>query len=174
MTLEPKQLDAQGKRAFENKKFTEAAEYFQLAANGYTQGRAGLLAAEMMNNASVAFLQAGKAQEALQAALSTDAVFASANDVKKQAMSLGNQAAALEALGRNDEAIEKYQQSADLFGQINEGDLRAMVLKSVAAIQLKTGKITESAFKMVGSLEVKDKPSIFERIVRFFLRFFVK
>ena len=37
--------------------------------------------------------------------------------------------------------------------------------------QLKSGKITESAFKMMGSLEAKKTPGIFERILRFFLRF---
>jgi tetratricopeptide (TPR) repeat protein len=171
MTHDPAHLEAQGKRAFENKNFTEAANYFQQAAEGYTLGRAGLQAAEMMNNASVAFLQANKPNEALKSALGTDEIFAGAKDIKRQAMALGNQAAALEALSRNDEAIEKYEQSADLFGQINEGDLRAMVMKSAAAIKLKTGKITDSAFKMMGSLDVKDNPSFFERILRFFMRF---
>jgi tetratricopeptide (TPR) repeat protein len=171
MTPDPAQLDAQGKRAFQNKKFIEAADLFQQAAKGYTLGRAGLLAAEMMNNASVAFLQAGKAHEALEAAQGTDEIFASANDIKRQAIALGNQAAALEELAKHDEAIEKYEQSANLFNQIGEGDLRAMVLKSSAAIKLKTGKITDSAFRMIGSLEAKNNPSFFERILKFLLRF---
>lgn len=171
MTPEPAQLDAQGKRAFENKNFSEAAALFEQAAKGYTLGRAGLLAAEMMNNASVAHLQAGNAQKAFEAAQDTDKVFAGANDIKKQAMALGNQAAALEELDKHDEAIAKYEQSANLFNQIGEGDLSAMVLKSSAAIKLKTGKITESAFRMIGSLEAKKNPSFFERILKFLLRF---
>ncbi|HRK88754.1 MAG TPA: hypothetical protein PK152_06445 [Anaerolineales bacterium] len=171
MTLEPHALDAKGKRAFENKDFAEAADYFKQAAEGYALGRAGLLAAEMRNNMSVALLQAGKSAEALEAALGTDEEFAAAKDVKRQAMALGNQAAALEGLHRYDEALQKYEQSAELFGQVNEGDLRAMVMKSAAAIKLKTGKITESAFKMMGSLDVKKTPGFFERILKFFLRF---
>lgn len=171
MSLEPHQLDDKGKQAFANKKFIEAAEYFRQAAEGYTLGRAGLKAAESKNNLSVALLQAGNAQEALEAALDTDKTFASANDVKRQAMAIGNQAAALEGLHRYDEAIEKYERSAELFGSVNEGDLRAMVMKSAAALKLKTGKITESAFKMMGSIDVKDNPTIFERIMKFFLRF---
>lgn len=171
MTLEPHQLDAEGKRAFENKDFEKAAEFFQQAAEGYTLGRSNLMAAEMQNNRSVALLQTGKAQEALEAALGTDDIFAGANDIKRQAMALGNQAAALEGLNRLDEAVEKYERSAELFGQVNEGDLRAMVMKSAAAIKLKTGKITESAFKMMGSLDVKQNPGFFERILKFFLRF---
>jgi hypothetical protein len=45
-----------------------------------------------------------------------------------------------------------------------------MVLKSAAAIKLKRGKVTDSAFKMIGSLEAKDKPSLFDRILRSLLR----
>ena len=171
MSLEPHQLDAKGKQAFAQKNFIEAAEYFRQAAEGYTLGRAGLQAAESKNNLSVALLQAGKAKEALEAALDTDKVFAGANDVKRQAMAIGNQAAALEWLHRYDEAIEKYEISADLFGTVNEGDLRAMVMKSAAALKLKTGKITEAAFKMMGSIDVKKNPTIFERIMKFFMKF---
>jgi hypothetical protein len=119
----------------------------------------------------VALFQAGKPQQALEAALGTDEVFGSANDAKRQAMSLGNQAAALEALDRTDEAIEKYERSAGLFREAGEGDMRAMVMKSIAAIRLKNGRLADSAFQMMGALEAKDKPSVFERILRFFLRF---
>ena len=171
MTLEPAQLSEQGKKAFENKKFDEAAELFRQAGEGYTLGRAGLMAAEMKNNMSVALLQAGRPQEALDAALGTDQIFESAKDIKRQGMAMGNQAAALEGLNRFDEAIAAYERSAELFAQAGEGDLRSMVMKSAAAIKLKTGKITDSAFKMMGSLDVKENLTFFERILKFFLRF---
>lgn len=171
MTIEPAQLAEQGKQAFRNKQFDESAELFRQAAEGFSLGRNGLLAAEMKNNMSVALLQAGKAQESLDAALGTELVFAGAKDIKRQGMALGNQAAALEALNRFDEAIAAYERSAELFAEAGEGDLRAMVMKSAAAIKLKTGKITESAFKMMGSLDAKENPGFFERILKFFLRF---
>lgn len=171
MNTEPAQLESQGKRAFADKKFDEAAELFRQAAEGYSLGRAGLMAAEMMNNVSVALLQAGKLQESLAAVLGTEKTFEEAKDVKRQAMALGNIAAALEGLNRYDEAIDAYERSAELFKQVDEGDMRAMVMKSAAAIKLKTGKVTESAFKMMGSLDAKKNPGFFERILRFFLRF---
>jgi len=171
MTLEPDQLAEQGKQAYKNKNFDEAVELFSQSADGYTLGNADLMSAEMRNNMSVALLQSGKPQESLNAALDTDQVFAGANDMKRQGMAFGNQAAALEALNRYDEAIEKYDLAARLFSQAGEGDLRALVMKSSAAIKLKTGKVTDSAFKMMGSLEAKDNPSFFERILKFFLRF---
>jgi tetratricopeptide (TPR) repeat protein len=167
---DPSKLAEEGKRAFEKKQFDQAADLFRQAAEGYTLGRAGLLAAEMKNNLSVSLLQAGKHQEALKAVLGTDQVFATANDLKRQAMALGNQAAALEALKRYNEAIASYEQSAGIFAQAGEGDMQAMVMKSAAALKLKTGKITDSAFKMMGALEAKQKPTLFERILRFLIR----
>ena len=171
MTLEPAQIADQGKQAFESKNFVEAAELFRQAAEGFTAGNSALMAAEMMNNMSVALLQAGRAKEALNAALGTDQIFADAKDIKRQGMAVGNQAAALDGLNRYDEAIAAFERSAELFAQAGEGDLRSMVMKSAAAIKLKTGKITDSAFKMMGSLDVKENPSFFERILKFFLRF---
>jgi tetratricopeptide (TPR) repeat protein len=171
MTLESSQLAEQGKQAFKNKNFDEAAGLFSQAAEGYTLSGDSLMSAEMQNNVSVALLQAGKPKESLAAALDTDQVFAGAKDIKRQGMALGNQAAALEALNRYDEATEKYDLAAQLFDQAGEGDLRAMVMKSSAAIKLKRGKVTDSAFKMMGSLDAKDNPSFFERILKFFLSF---
>lgn len=171
MTIEPADFADQGKRAFQEKKFEQAAELFERAAQGFSSGRNGVMAAEMQNNKSVALLQAGKAQQALDAVGNTDEYFAGANEIKRQAMALGNQAAALDALHRYDEAIAKYERSAGLFADVKDGEMRAMVLKSAAAIKLKTGKVTDSAFKMMGALDAKEKPSIFERFMRFVLRF---
>ena len=171
MTFEPNQLAEQGKQAFKNKNFDEAAELFNQAAEGYTIGGNGLMSAEMKNNVSVALLQAGKPQESLAAAQNTDQVFAEAKDIKRQGMALGNQAAALEVLHRYDEATEKYDLAAQLFDQAGEGDLRAMVMQSSAGIKLKKGRVTDSAFKMMGSLDAKDNPTFFERILKFFLSF---
>lgn len=170
MTLEPSQLESQGKRAFAEQRYHEAAELFRRAAEGYALARAGLHAAEMKNNMSVALLQAGKPQEALEAAQGTERVFEEANDKKRQAMALGNQAAALDELKRYDEALEKYELAAELFRQAGEGDLRAMVMKSAAAVKLKTGKVAESAFKMIGSLDAKETPGLFERFLKFLLK----
>jgi tetratricopeptide (TPR) repeat protein len=169
MTTEPAQLEAQGKKAFTGKRFEEAVELFRQAAEGYALGRAGLNSAEMKNNMSVALLQVGRAQEALDAALGTDQIFENANDKKRQAMALGNQAAAYEGLKQYEEALQKYEQAAELFAQVNEGDLRSMVMKSAAAVKLKMGRVSDSAFRMLGSLDAKENPGIFERILKFFL-----
>ncbi|MGZ6347839.1 MAG: tetratricopeptide repeat protein [Anaerolineales bacterium] len=173
MTVNPEtqKLAEDGKSAFESGRYDSAVKAFQKAADGYALVKDEPNAAEMKNNLSVALLKTGKPQAALDASLGTDEIFAQAGDLKRQAMALGNQASALEALKRFDESLAAYERSADLFAQVGEGDLRAMVLKSAAAIKLKRGKVSDSAFKMIGSLEAKDKPSLFERVLRTLLRF---
>ena len=167
----PGNLAEEGKRLYGQGQYDQAAVFFRRAAQSYALDHADLLAAEMNNNLSVALLQAGKAREALDAALGTDQVFAAAADRKRQAMALGNQGAALEALRRYDEALDVYGRSEVLFEQLGEGDLRALVKKSMAAIRLKRGDVLQSAITMVGSVEAKSKPSLFERFLKFLIRF---
>lgn len=168
---DPASLAEQARHAYKTRQYKRAAELFHQAAQGYTLGRNGLLAAEMKNNASVAHLQAGDPQKALDAALDTDKVFEGAKDIKRWAMAVGNQAAALDELGRWQEALAAYEQSAQLFSEVSEKDMRALMLKSAAGIKLKRGRVSESAYEMMGALEAKANPSLFERILRFLLRF---
>ena len=171
MDKEPSQLADEGKAAFAAGRFAEAAEFFQQAANGFTLGRDGLNAAEMGNNRSVALLKAGKAQAAFESALGTDKVFEGAADIKRQAMALGNQGAALEALKRIDEALELYERSADLFAKSGKRDMQSMVLKTIAGIRLRQGRLDEAGINMLGSLGAAEKPTLTQRFMRFLLRF---
>ena len=167
----PASLAEEGKRLYERGQYAQAADTFQRAAGSYTSENDGLLAAEMKNNMSVSLLQAGRPREALEAALGTDVVFAAAADRKRQAMAIGNQAAALDALHRPDEALEAYGRAEALFAELGEGDMLAIVKESMAAIRLKRGDVLQSALKMAGSVEAKSHPSLFDRILKFLLRF---
>ena len=172
MTIsEAQQLVDRGKQAFAAQEYDQAASLFTEAATAYEALDDALNAAETKNNLSVALLQSGKAQAAFEAAAGTDKVFAQAEDLKRQAMALGNQAAALEALKKLDQALEAYEQSAALFAEAGEGDMRSMVLQSAAAIKLKRGKVMDSAFSMIGSVESTQKPNLLQRFLRFLLRF---
>ena len=170
MTIEPQQLAEQGKKEFAAKKFEQAATAFMEAATAYQALDDLSNAAEMKNNLSVALLQAGKAQEAYEAAAGTDEVFAQAGDLKRQAMAFGNQAAALEALKKVDEALEAYERSAALFAEVGEGDMRSIVLQKAAALKLKRGKMVDSALSMIGSVESTPKPNLLQRFLKLLLR----
>jgi tetratricopeptide (TPR) repeat protein len=168
--LDPASLAEQAKAAYKARRYQRAAQLFQQAAEGFTRGRNGLLAAEMKNNESVSHLQAGNPQKAFEAALGSDKVFEEANDIKRQAMAIGNQAAALDEMGRLAEALASYERAAELFSIINEKEMRAIMLKSAAGVKLKRGRLTESALQMMSALEAAPHPTPFQRILRFFIR----
>ena len=170
MNTDLQKLSEQGKKAFSSKKFDWAASLFSEAASAYEAIGDAPNAAEMKNNLSVALLQAGKAQAAYDAAAGTDETFAQAGDLKRQAMAFGNQAAALEVLKKLDEALEAYDKSAALFAEVGEGEMRSMVLQSAAAIKVKRGKLIDSAFSMIGSVESTPKPNWIQKILKFFIR----
>ncbi len=171
MTISSDELATQGKTAFANKKYLQAAELFQQAAQEYDHAGDMVLAAEMKNNQSVALLQGGKPQDALDAVAGTNEVFARENDTKRQAMALGNQGAALEELKEYKKALQAYEKSSELFGEVGETEMRSMIMQSAAAIKLRQGKVLDSAFSMIGSADTAQKPTFGQRILKFFLRF---
>ena len=86
-------------------------------------------------------------------------------------MAFGNQAAALEALKKLDQALEAYERSAALFAEAGDSEMRSLVLQSAAAIKLRRGKMVDSALSMIGSVESTQKPNLLQRFLRFLLRF---
>ena len=81
-------------------------------------------------------------------------------------MAIGNQAAALEGLNRIEEAMTAYEQSAELFNQIGEFDLRAYVCQSISALLMKRGRYLEAYATMrAGVMGVKD-PNLSQRLIR--------
>lgn len=156
----------QAKAQYEAQEFQQAAGLFAAAAEEYRQAGDRLNAAEMENNRSVALLLAGDAQGALEAALNTDAVFAEAGDVRRQAMALANQAAAHEELKHVEQAYELYLRSSDLFQSTGEKDMRSYVLKRVAGLQTLRGERFEAMATLHTALENSQKLSLREKALK--------
>lgn len=159
-------LKSRAEKSFRSGKFAEAADLFQQAYQLCTQSGDVLKAAEMANNRSVALLQAGNAAAALEAAQGTDAVFAQAGDLQRQAFALGNQAAALEGLNRLEEALARYIQCNNLLKHTGDEENRASVLKSISALQIRTGHQLEALASMDAALENQKKLSLKERFLK--------
>jgi tetratricopeptide (TPR) repeat protein len=159
-------LIRRAKETYQAGRYPEAAGLFEQAARQYSLGGDELNAAEMANNRSVALLQAGDAQGALDAVEGTDQVFAQAGDVRRQALAIGNQATALEVLKRLDDALERYRQSAALLKQIGDEENRAVVLKSISALQVRTGHQLEALASMDAALSVQKKLTLQERFLK--------
>jgi len=164
--ISPDQLVKEAKKAYEMGNFMESAHTFEVAAQAYMSSGDVLMASEMKNNSSVAFLQAGEADSALLAVEGTVETFANAGDIRRQGMALGNQGAALEALGKRAEAMEAYTQSSDLLKQAGDTDLRMHVMRSLSALQLRTGHQFEALGTMQAGLDEIDKPSPRQRLLK--------
>lgn len=165
-TASPNELANQGKSAYKRGDYIAAASVFRAASQGYKAAGDVLNAAEMANNSSVAYLQAGEAESALEVVEDTPEIFAEFGDLKRQGMALGNEAAALEALKRLDEAVEIYQQSADLLAQAGEDKLRANVMQSLSTLQFRTGRQLEALSTMQNGLEGVKRPSPQQRFLK--------
>lgn len=168
--LTPQKLTAEGKTAYERGDFSAAASAFVAAAEGYQTAGDALNAAEMANNACVAYLQIGDAAQALKMVENTPAVFASAGDLRRQGMALGNLGSALEGVSRVDEAEQAFQQSADLLDQAGEKSMRANVLQSLSALQLRTGRQLQALASMQAGLDGVEKPTPQQSLLKRLLR----
>jgi tetratricopeptide (TPR) repeat protein len=176
--LTPEQLASQGKTAYQKKDYRQAAQSFELAAEGFKASGDLLNAAEMLNNQSVALLQEGDAQNALQVVEGTDKTFLAAGDVHRQAMALSNRGAALEGLGQLEAAMASYEQASELFKQIGEHELRAHIMHSLSILQLRTGKQLQGLATMDSGLEETEKPKprqrLLKRLLDIPLKFFIR
>lgn len=170
MEIDPINLAERGKNEYGKGNFRAAASLFSQAARIYRSVQDDLNAAEMKNNESVAWLQAGKAKEALQATDGTEAIFETAGDVKRQGIAISNRAAALEASNKWKEALSEYDRAATLLEQAGEGDMHSMVRKAMANLNLKRGRINDSQMDVYDSLRLVEKPSFAQRIMKFLMR----
>jgi tetratricopeptide (TPR) repeat protein len=164
------QLKKEADRAYKSKDYLAAAKSYTAAADGYTHIDEQLQAAEMHNNASVAYLQGDQPGKALESAQDTDQVFANAGDLRRQAIALGNQAAAYEALNQLEAAVQAYQESSKLLKEIGDHELRPTVMQSLSAVQLRLGQQMDALVTMQASLEEIEKPNFKQKLVKKILR----
>jgi tetratricopeptide (TPR) repeat protein len=160
----------QGQTAFQSGDFETAARLFGEAGMLCEKAGDPLRAAELANNRSVALLKAGDPNSAWHASKGTDQIFAAAGDLRRQGLALGNQASALEALGRLKEAEDHYSQAADLLKTAGEQELRGITLQSLSALQLRRKNQFVALATIQSALASKQKltpsESLLKRLIR--------
>lgn len=144
-----KSLSEESIRKFQKKQYADAIEGFRACIVELEKSGDPLELAEMKNNLCVALTYKGDPQAALDAAAGTDAIFANAGDQRRQGMSLANQGAAFEGLKQYEKAIDSYEKARDCLSACGEKKLLSITLRSLADLQLKTGK----QFQAVASLQ---------------------
>ncbi len=169
-TLSPEQLAGEAGLAYRRMDYPAAQELYQAAAAGYSACGDFLMAAEMKNDQSVSLLQAGQPEQALRALTGTLELFTEGGDLRRQALVLGNQAAALEKLGRLDEAMSAYEHSAEILKQIGESDLRAYAMQAISKLQFRQGRQLEALATMQAGIDGICRPSPRQRLLKRLMR----
>lgn len=164
------QIILNAKNAYDAEEFEQAAQWYDRASTRYLAQNDPLTAAEMTNNRSVSILRTGNAQNAFTIAKGTEQIFAQAGDIRRQAMALGNQAAALDSMNKCDDAIQYYQQSNDLLKQVNEPVLRTCVLQSLSGLYLRRRRYLDALLVMEAALDIKERLSLRENILKKLLK----
>lgn len=159
-------LEKKAETAYHARDYRQAADLYRQAAGAYDQAEDRQKYAELANNLSVALLQAGDPQAALEATQGTERIFAEAGNLRSQALALGNQASALEALNRLQEALFHFRLCSDLLKQAGDEENRAYVLKKISSIQVRTGHQLEALASMDAALSHKQKLSFKERFLK--------
>jgi tetratricopeptide (TPR) repeat protein len=154
-------------QAYQHKKYEDALTGFQSCIEQLIKkGSSALDIAEVKNNLSVTFLAQKEYQKAYDSVFGTEQVFSEYGDKKKQAMALGNIGTALQSLGRMDEALVNFEQSADLFKDVNEPELRSYTLKKIADIQIKTKKQFQALASIQAAYDQKEKKSVKDNVLK--------
>ena len=146
--------------------YQAAAQAFAAAESSFKLIKDEASAAEMANNKSVALLQAGDALGAFEAVDGTQSTFEQMGDLRRQALALGNRAAALEALGHLEDASQDYEYSANILKEIGEHELRADVLQSLSAVQLRTRNPLQAMATMRAGIEQVEHPTLKQRLLK--------
>lgn len=163
-------LIEKAKQDFQQGNFKAAIQGFENALETYRADGKELEAAEMANNLSVALLKNKKNKKALEVVLGTEVTFEQHSETTKQAMALGNQGAAYEALKQYEKAEEAYRKSAELLKTTGDEELRGYVLQSLSALQLRQGKNLDGLLSMKTGLEGQEKLPLRKRFLRWLLK----
>jgi tetratricopeptide (TPR) repeat protein len=164
--LPPQEIAEQAKQTYQAGDYVQAAQAFAEAALAYASANDLPMSAEMKNNQSVALLRAGEAQSALDAVEGTDKIFADSSDLRRQGMALANQASALDALKRRQDAIDCFKRASDTLEKANEGDLRADVMQLLSMLYLRRFKFYDAVITLQSGLAGVKNPTLKQRLMK--------
>ena len=168
MTEQIELIKQQAIKDYSKKNFNSALQGFQACLNYFETQHDELAVAEAHNNLSVTYLGMKFPQLAYDEVVGTDQVFIRYGDKKRQAMAIANTAAALEALGKKEDALALYDQTLDIFKELGEKEMRTSILRRISDLQLKTRRGYQAIASIEAALDQKEAPqikdSIFKRI----------
>ncbi len=164
--MDAEALKKTGLDHFKADRFADAASAFDQAALAFEAAGRSADAAEMRNNLCVVKMSQDDWPGALAAVEGTEAIFAAVGDSRREAQAIANRAACFEGLGRVEDALQTYQRAIDLLGDLGEHETRSACYKRMSGLQVKSGQQLQALASMRSGLDLTDKPSMRERMLK--------
>ena len=160
-------LGGQAIEAYQQGKLEEAIQLFEAAHASETDPAQ---AAELANNLSVAYLKAGRSQQALSIVRGTAEVFLKLGDAQRAAQATGNLAAALDSCGELAAAEAAYQQAAEMFRVLGESESLRYTLNALGQLQLRQHRPLEAVSTLQAGAEASPPRGLRARLLKQLLR----
>ncbi len=162
----PARLSKDAMKAFGKEKYGTAAGAFESARTAYIDAGEDILAAEMANNLSVTYIKMDRPEDALSIVEGTPQIFLARGDQGLAGRAYGNLAAALEANGRGQEALENYQIAAQIFSEEEDKEGYALTMQAMSQLQLRLGQPLEAVSTMQVGLEAMPRSGLRDRLLK--------
>ena len=162
----PENLSREALNAYQLGAYDDAVRGFQAAKREFLDRGDEINAAEAANNLSVVLLKMDRSHEALDAVKGTPEIFRRADINQREAMALGNLAAALEATGEVKQAEEYYIQALTCLEKCDDQETRSYILQALSRLQLRGGKPFDALTSMQGALDSQPRRSWRDRVLR--------
>jgi tetratricopeptide (TPR) repeat protein len=169
--LSPAHIADLAKSSYQAGDYPSAAQAFAEAASAYGEMGDIPMSAEMKNNQSVALLRNKQALAALEAARGTETIFADVGDSRRKGMALANQASALEALKRYEDAIGFYTRAGEALEEVGDVDYRLEVMQLLSTLYLRRFKFFDAIIALQSGLVAVNNPTPKQRFMKKLLFF---
>jgi tetratricopeptide (TPR) repeat protein len=170
MALDPQAAEGEGQHLFAQEKYREAAKRFSLAQSAYADAGNDLKAAEMLNNAGVAYRRCRKHKEAANALEEARVLFARLDDQQREAQVLGNLGGLYSKMKRYDRAEECFHSAIGLFQDLDDRGRQSETIRAMAIMQFKRGQRSEALATYEDALYYLPNPNFLQRLARLLLK----
>lgn len=163
-------LKKEGQRLFLEGLYEEAGSKFQESRALFTAAGDEIEAAEVTNDLGLVYRLQGRWDDALITLEQARSTFARLGDRSREAQVLGNLGGLYATMGRRDKAKEYLRQAADMFAELHDSQRYGETLLALATQMWRTRERANAIATYTAGLELLEKPSLGQRILRGLLK----
>lgn len=158
-------------QAFRQGHYSRAIELFEQRIEEFSNtAEKGTESHLLKNDVAVCNILYGNPDKALSLLQECKAFFESADMPSKVAMTIANMATAYEKLNNVKEAIFHYTQALSNFPEFDDDDVKYFIHHNLSLLYIRRFKLNQAILHRLKALEYKEYLTIFDKIIRFFLR----